>query len=620
MWSGGLDGQSPSPLSLPVSQVPAGEEVYECDINFDRALPGLHKYLGDDFVEVTGRTYLEAGTEIQMFAFYRSGVILVPGQSLPLIPYGPFESNLLQKINREKLPLIFLPGCFDHYTALDDLIDCVGTTADLIAIRIPDDEEYGTIHAIFVGRQRIRIAKVARDDNYPLVCHGTILPETSTNHSMATHSLGWGLLPRSWCRFGLDPPATKQKLPEAEHIPPVSAVTRIRRLAHRRSRHSQSSSSSSQPPLPSTNPISLVPPGNPLSIFDSRLSTWRHFGPLNSGSVSPLPTSGVSPRLDHFIDDTVPHASDSAVMSHTSTPDLSPSAGAPSRPITDRASESGSDSTTDSRSSYHTPTGECPSEALEGAPSQPDIIVEDVELIMDRAVDRDGRPFRYRIQQPCHPRLLARRDMLAAAAQCFASLPFWVYRQYDLNYLVTAIQAELFSWNDTWHVDRFRPELAVPFSYWLVQNLPMPGQLKAYILGIDHVVQRLRALLDVIRRSAACVCGLCDANITSNRYIICLAQEGSFQTYVNAAGVLHDMVTVSQITQSSVTLVGSPSEEYSWFPGYAWTIANCAGCSRHLGWLFTAVKEDLRPRRFWGIRRDSIVPGLINSSDWRPCV
>lgn len=68
------------------------------------------------------------------------------------------------------------------------------------------------------------------------------------------------------------------------------------------------------------------------------------------------------------------------------------------------------------------------------------------------------------------------------------------------NHLVTAIQAELFSWNDTWNVERFRPELAVPFSYWLVQNLPIPGQLKAEILGIDHVVQRLRALLDVIRR------------------------------------------------------------------------------------------------------------------------
>ena len=28
--------------------------------------------------------------------------------------------------------------------------------------------------------------------------------------------------------------------------------------------------------------------------------------------------------------------------------------------------------------------------------------------------------------------------------------------------------------------------------------------------------------------------------------------------------------------------------EDSWFPGYSWTILNCAGCGRHLGWRFTA--------------------------------
>ncbi|KAA0191258.1 Protein cereblon, partial [Fasciolopsis buskii] len=339
-------------------------------------------------------------------------------------------------------------------------------------------------------------------------------------------------------------------------------------LTRRRSRHSQSSSSSSSSqPLPvPINSISLVPPGNPLSIFDSRLSTWRHFGPINSGSISPLPVSGASPHLDHFVDDVIVHDSEFVTGVHASTPDLSSNTSSPTRPVANRAFEDGFDSS-NSRSSYHTPTGEYLNDASEGSTKQPDIIVEDVELIMDRAVDRDGRPFRYRIQQPCHPRLLARRDMLAAAAQSFASLPFWVYRQYDLNHLVTAIQAELFSWNDTWNVERFRPELAVPFSYWLVQNLPIPGQLKAEILGIDHVVQRLRALLDVIRRSAACVCGMCDANITSNKYIICLAQEGSFQTYVNPSGVLQDIVTVSQTTQSSVVLIGPPTEYYSWFPG-----------------------------------------------------
>ncbi|KAA0187866.1 Ribosomal protein L35A, partial [Fasciolopsis buskii] len=196
------------------------------------------QYLGSDLVEVSGRTFLEPGTEIPLFAFHRSGVVLVPGQSLPLIPYGPFEANLLQKINREKVPLIFLPGCitsnffaksFDPYDAPEDLVDRVGTTADLIAIHIPDEEEYDTMHAIFVGRQRIRITKVARSEDYALVCHGIILPETSTNHSMATHPLGWGLLPRSWCRFGLDPPAVRQKLPESDHPPPLSTATRIRK-------------------------------------------------------------------------------------------------------------------------------------------------------------------------------------------------------------------------------------------------------------------------------------------------------------------------------------------------------------------------------------------------------
>lgn len=33
----------------------------------------------------------------------------------------------------------------------------------------------------------------------------------------------------------------------------------------------------------------------------------------------------------------------------------------------------------------------------------------------------------------------------------------------------------------------------------------MSGSLKSHILGIDHVVQRLRALLEVIRRVSICI-------------------------------------------------------------------------------------------------------------------
>lgn len=31
---------------------------------------------------------------------------------------------------------------------------------------------------------------------------------------------------------------------------------------------------------------------------------------------------------------------------------------------------------------------------------------------------------------------------------------------------------------------------------------------------------------------------------------------------------------------------GDPSAAFSWFPGYAWQVAECRGCGEHLGWLF----------------------------------
>jgi len=34
------------------------------------------------------------------------------------------------------------------------------------------------------------------------------------------------------------------------------------------------------------------------------------------------------------------------------------------------------------------------------------------------------------------------------------------------------------------------------------------------------------------------------------------------------------------------TTQGAASEEHTWFPGYAWRIANCASCLGHLGWRY----------------------------------
>ena len=36
---------------------------------------------------------------------------------------------------------------------------------------------------------------------------------------------------------------------------------------------------------------------------------------------------------------------------------------------------------------------------------------------------------------------------------------------------------------------------------------------------------------------------------------------------------------------------GPPSEEFTWFSGYAWRIAVCGNCLSHLGWFFVQAGE-----------------------------
>ena len=43
---------------------------------------------------------------------------------------------------------------------------------------------------------------------------------------------------------------------------------------------------------------------------------------------------------------------------------------------------------------------------------------------------------------------------------------------------------------------------------------------------------------------------------------------------------------------------------------YAWTICQCKYCDSHMGWKFTATKENMVPKKFWGISRRSIRPDL----------
>ena len=39
--------------------------------------------------------------------------------------------------------------------------------------------------------------------------------------------------------------------------------------------------------------------------------------------------------------------------------------------------------------------------------------------------------------------------------------------------------------------------------------------------------------------------------------------------------------------------IGAPSSDYSWYPGYSWTIATCTVCGDHLGWIFHSPDNEV---------------------------
>ncbi|HEX9812571.1 MAG TPA: cereblon family protein [Burkholderiales bacterium] len=46
---------------------------------------------------------------------------------------------------------------------------------------------------------------------------------------------------------------------------------------------------------------------------------------------------------------------------------------------------------------------------------------------------------------------------------------------------------------------------------------------------------------------------------------------------------------------------GAATTEYTWFPGYAWRVADCARCGVHLGWSFASSSDS-----FYGLIIDRL--------------
>lgn len=165
------------------------------------------------------------------------------------------------------------------------------------------------------------------------------------------------------------------------------------------------------------------------------------------------------------------------------------------------------------------------------------------------------------------------------------------------------------------------PEKPCEFSYWVAANLPLEDSQRVEFLSLNCSIQRLRWLLSVLQKYLFLCCTRCKAKICHKEDIFSMSVSGCQATYVNPAGCVHETLTV--LKAESLSLNGRPSTEFSWFPGYAWTVCSCSHCDVHIGWRFTATNKKLQPEVFYGISRSNLELGLktdVEQAVWRPVI
>ncbi|XP_054752351.2 protein cereblon-like isoform X1 [Lytechinus pictus] len=186
--------------------------------------------------------------------------------------------------------------------------------------------------------------------------------------------------------------------------------------------------------------------------------------------------------------------------------------------------------------------------------------------------------------------------------------PPWVYEMYDEDALMVKIKNELRGWYENSLQLKQMPATPSDFSFWVASNMPLDDAGRIGLLKIDSAVQRLRRELELLQKCTVLCCRECSTQIANKSDVFCMSLDGPMAAYVNPGGYVHETLTVYRA--QNLNLIGRPSKENSWFPGYAWTILQCRRCTSHMGWKFTATEKNFKPEKFWGLTRSALKTGL----------
>ena len=112
--------------------------------------------------------------------------------------------------------------------------------------------------------------------------------------------------------------------------------------------------------------------------------------------------------------------------------------------------------------------------------------------------------------------------------------------------------------------------------------------------GTSHPETDVEEELDLGLSGVKYLCKFCRRRITSaSERIVVNGQH--VHICANPYGLLFEVGCFARAAGCQVT--GAPTTEFTWFPGYAWSIALCANCANHLGWHYTGQP----PSDFYGL-------------------
>nr|XP_013097345.1 unnamed protein product [Stomoxys calcitrans] len=179
--------------------------------------------------------------------------------------------------------------------------------------------------------------------------------------------------------------------------------------------------------------------------------------------------------------------------------------------------------------------------------------------------------------------------------------PVHVYEAHNMSTIIEKARTQLAQ-----HKINTMPNDPTQLSYWLVRNLHLPEKMLKSVFLANTVNTRLKLIASTFKEEAVFSCRSCGTHIANCRELFAMSKHGVQSQYCNSAGFIHETNTVYQVNRQNIRYNGSPSTEFSWFPGYQWHIIVCKICEHHLGWEFKAVEPNLIPKQFFGISSSSV--------------